>query len=155
MRGLVAGAIVLALIAFVTGAATAESAAEMAKKQLQTAMFHAGELAQRGNVAATSLMHLQHVMNCLEGSGGKNFRAAVGNPCQGQGNGVVIDLQAAEKAGAMGAAKAGRYARAAHDMTANVLGYVKGGSAFTEVDAIQPWAKQIAAQLKLAVDALK
>jgi len=40
-------------------------------------------------------------------------------------------------------------------MTANVLGYVKGGSAFTEVDAIQPWAKQIAAQLKLAVDALR
>jgi len=155
MRGLVAGVIVLALIAFVTGAATAESAAEMAKKQLQTAMFHAGELAQRGNVAATSLMHLQHVMNCLEGSGGKNYRAAVGNPCQGQGNGAMIDLKAAEQAGAMGAAKAGRYARAAHDMTANVLGYVKGGSAFTEVDAIQPWAKQIAAQLKLAVDALK
>src|SRR5437879_11692908 len=109
MRGLIAGAIVLALIAFVTGAATAESSAEMAKKQLQTAMFHAGELAQRGNVAATSLMHLQHVMNCLEGSGGKNFRAAVGNQCKGQGNGVVIDMQADGQVGTMGAGKEGRY----------------------------------------------
>src|SRR5881397_2189194 len=80
MRGLIAGAIVLALIAFVTGAATAESSADAAKKQLQTAMFHAGDLAQRGNVAATSLMHLQHVMNCLEGPRGKDFRPAVGNP---------------------------------------------------------------------------
>jgi len=100
-------------------------------------------------------MHLQHVMNCLEGPRGKNFRPAVGNPCQGQGSGVIVDLQAAVEAGASGAVKAARYARVAHDMTANVLGYVKGGSAFTEVDAIQPWAKQIAAQLKLAVDALR
>src|SRR2546430_1852881 len=152
MRGLIAGAIVLALIAFVTGAATAESSADAAKKQLQTAMFHAGELAQRGNVAATSLMHLQHVMNCLDGPGGKNFRSAVGNPCQGQGGGAIVDLKAAVEAGANGAARAARHTRAAHDMTANVLGYVKGGAAFTEVDAIQPWAKQIAAQIKLAED---
>src|SRR5437899_4149090 len=130
MRGLIAGAIVLALIAFVTGAATAESSADAAKKQLQTAMFHAGDLAQRGNVAATSLMHLQHVMNCLEGPRGKDFRPAVGNPCQGQGSGAIVDLQAAVEAGASGAVKAARYARVAHDMTANVLGYVKGGSAF-------------------------
>lgn len=155
MKGLVAGAIVFALIAFVTGAAAADSSADSAKKELQTAMFHAGDLAQRGNVAATSLMHLQHVMNCLEGPRGKNFRPAVGNPCQGQGNGAITDLQAAVEAGVTGAARASRHARAAHDMTANVLGYVKGGTAFTEVDAIQPWAKQIAAQLKLAVDALR
>src|SRR2546426_6517242 len=133
MRGLVAGAIVLALIAFVTGAATAESAAEMAKKQLQTAMFHAGELAQRGNVAATSLMHLQHVMNCLEGSGGKNYRAAVGNPCQGQGNGAMIDLKAAEQAGAMGAAKAGRYAKARPGMTAHRLRELQRRALLTEM----------------------
>lgn len=145
----------LALIAFVTGAATAESSADAAKKQLQTAMFHAGELAQRGNVAATSLMHLQHVMNCLEGSGGMNFRAAVGNPCQGQGNGIVNDLKAAVAVGAKGAARAARYARAAHDMTATVLGYTKGSATFTEVDAIQPWAKTIATQFKLALDALQ
>src|SRR5437867_12317416 len=140
MRGLIAGAIVLALIAFVTGAATAESSADAAKKQLQTAMFHAGELAQRGDVAATSLMHLQHVMNCLEGPRGKNFRAAVGNPCQGQGNGAITDLQAAAEAGAQGAVKAARYARAAHDMTAMVLGYTKGVAAYSEINQIQPWA---------------
>lgn len=154
MRGLIAGGLVLVLVALVTGSAVAKDPAADAKKQLQTAMFHAGDLAQRGNVAATSLMHLQHVMNCLEGPGGKNFRAAVGNPCQGQGSGAMNDLQAAQAAGARGADRAARYARAAHDMTANVLGYIKGGSAFTEVDAIQPWAKTIATQLKLAVDAL-
>ncbi len=154
VRGLVAGGLVLVLVALVTGSAVAKDPAADAKKQLQTAMFHAGELAQRGNVAATSLMHLQHVMNCLEGPRGKNFRAAPGNPCQGQGSGIMNDLQAAQEAGARGADRAARYARAAHDMTATVLGYTPASSAFTEVDAIQPWAKTIATQLKLAADAL-
>ncbi len=154
MRGLIAGGLVLVLVALVTGSAAAKDSAADAKKQLQTAMFHAGELAQRGNVAATSLMHLQHVMNCLEGPRGKNFRAAVGNPCQGQGNGILNDLQAAQEAGAKGADRAARYARAAHEMTATVLGYKAGVATFTEVDAIQPWAKTIATQLKLAMDAL-
>ncbi|HYM91419.1 MAG TPA: hypothetical protein VEW91_07295, partial [bacterium] len=63
------------------------------KKELQTAMFHAVELAQRGNVVATSQLHVQHVINCLEGPNGANFKAAAGYPCQGMGNGIIPDLK--------------------------------------------------------------
>lgn len=154
MKGLVASGIVLTLVTLVIGAATAESNADAAKKQLETATFHAGELAQRGSVAATSLMHLQHVVNCLEGPKGKNFRAAVGNPCQGQGNGIRNDLQGAVAAGVKGAERAARYARSADEMAVTVLGLKAGTTSFTEVDAIQPWAKTIATQLKQAHDAL-
>lgn len=147
MKGLIAGGVVLTLVMLVSGGASAEMNADAAKKQLQTAFFHASELAQRGNAIAATLMHMQHVMNCLEGAGGKNFRAGPGNPCQGQGSGILNDLMAAEAAGAKGAARAVRFAKTAQNMTATVL-------KFTEVDAAQPWAKIIAQQLKTALDAL-
>lgn len=40
--------------------------------------------------------HLQHVVNCIEGQTGPGFEGGAGNPCQGQGNGMVVD---AKKAG--------------------------------------------------------
>ncbi len=147
MKALIAGTVALTLVMLLTGPAGAESNSAAAKKQLQTAYFHASELAQRGNAIAATLQHMQHVMNCLEGTRGKNFRAGPGNPCQGQGGGILNDLMAAQETGAKGADRALRYAKVAQNMTANVL-------RFTEVDAAQPWAKIIAQQLKLALDAL-
>ncbi len=147
MRGFVAGAVILALVAFIAGAAAAQSRTDAAKKQLQTAFFHANELAQRATTIAGVLQHVQHVVNCLEGPGGKNFQQAAGAPCQGQGNGIIPDLKVAEDAGVTGATRASRFVNVAHQHALTVL-------KFTEVDAAQPWMKVIAQQLKLAADAL-
>jgi hypothetical protein len=155
VRGLLAGGIALTLVALLISPATAQSSADAAKKQLKTAILHAGELAQKGTVAAESLTHVQHVMNCLEGPGGKHFKADAGYPCKGQGNGILNDLQAAVTAGAPGASKALPHAKAAHGNAMTVLGYTKEAKAFTEVAAIQGWAKNIAKELQLASDALK
>ena len=39
------------------------------------------------------------MVNCLEGSAGKNFYQASGNVCQGQGNGIFADLKDSGMAG--------------------------------------------------------
>jgi len=65
-----------------------------ARTQLTTARFHAGELAQRGTAVAGTQLHLRHVINCLEGPQGKNFTAAAGNVCQGQGNAHLRERRA-------------------------------------------------------------
>lgn len=148
MRAFLAGMLVAALAIFVVvPAAPAKSSVEDIKKQLQTAMFHAGELAQRGSAVAASKTHLQHVMNCLEGTGGPNFVAAVGYPCQGMGGGVLPDLRAAGS-DVKGAAEALRFANVAWTL-------VTTGLRSNDVDEVQPYAKVVAAQLKLALDALQ
>lgn len=148
MRGFIAGGVVLALIALIAGAAVAQNRVDAAKKELQTAFFHANELAQKAPTIAGVLQHVQHVVNCLEGSGGKNFKQAAGYPCQGQGNGVIPDLQAATDAGDKAAARALRFANVADKLAINVL-------AFTEVDAAQPQMKVVARNVQQALDALK
>jgi len=62
-----------------------------AGKQVTTALAHAGYSSTSKN-AKTVHLHLYHVINCLEGSQGKDFNAAAGNPCKGMGNGAVNDL---------------------------------------------------------------
>ena len=39
--------------------------------------------------------HLQHVMNCIEGARGSGYDGGVGNPCQGQGSGMITDAKTA------------------------------------------------------------
>jgi len=60
-------------------------------KQLRTALAHAG-YSSKSKDAKTVHVHLYHTINCLEGRGGKDFNAAAGNPCKGQGNGALNDL---------------------------------------------------------------
>lgn len=36
------------------------------------------------------------MVNCLEGPRGRNYDQAPGNPCQGQGNGIMPDIRAAQ-----------------------------------------------------------
>ncbi|HVH30098.1 MAG TPA: hypothetical protein VNA31_00325 [bacterium] len=148
MRGVIVGGLVFALIALIAGAAVAQSRTDAAKKQMQTAFFHASELAQKAPTIAGVLQHVQHVVNCLEGSGGKNFNSAPGYPCQGQGSGILPDLQAAADAGDKAAARALRFANVADKLAVNVL-------KFTEVDAAQPQMKVVANNLQQALDAFK
>jgi len=49
-----------------------------------TAAEHAGLAAEAKELAEIRL-HLQHVLNCLEGSKGRDYKKALGNPCTGQG----------------------------------------------------------------------
>lgn len=127
--------------------AGAQSGLTAAKTQLTTAIFHSGELAQRGTAVAASKTHLQHTMNCLEGPRGANFNAAPGNPCQGQGNGIIPDLQAAQTAGVAGAGRALMFANVAQTL---ILTALKSD----DVNLVQPYAIVISNQLKQAMAAL-
>ena len=76
------------------------------KTEIKTAVFHSSELAQRGSAMTAVQLHTQHTINCLEGPKGMHFKAAAGFPCQGQGNGIIPDLQAAAAGGTPGATAA-------------------------------------------------
>ncbi len=117
------------------------------RKELQTAVYHAGELAQRGNAVAGSKLHLQHVINCLEGPSGANYRQAAGYPCEGQGGGIIPDLKEAAASKMPGADKALKEANLAWTLAVQAV-------AKNDVNEVQPWAKVVAQHLKAALDAL-
>lgn len=93
-------------------------AGSAAAGQLQTARQHAG-FAAGSEVLSGALDHLAHTVNCLEGQRGANYNARALNPCQGQGNGIIPDLQA--DSGRMGAARALELAREADRMAVEAL----------------------------------
>jgi hypothetical protein len=66
--------------------------------ELKTAVTHAGFAAKYETMKEVAL-HLHHALNCLVGPQDKLFNAAAGNPCQGQGNGFLIDQKAAKGEG--------------------------------------------------------
>lgn len=66
--------------------------------QAKTAATHAGFAAGGDSVNYVDT-HLGHALNCIEGPRGKNFNASWGNVCEGQGNGILVDLRA-DRAGA-------------------------------------------------------
>lgn len=68
------------------------------KVQARTGATHAG-FAAAADAAGSVEQHLGHALNCIEGPRGKNFNASWGNPCQGQGDGLLVDLRA-DRAGA-------------------------------------------------------
>jgi hypothetical protein len=84
------------LLAVLGLAVTVSSAADMgmaAAAQLKTAITHA-KFAQQYDSLGSVKEHLQHVVNCIEGSKGPMFKSMGGNPCQGQGNGLLADAKA-------------------------------------------------------------
>ncbi len=117
------------------------------KAEIKTAAFHANELAQMGNAMRAVQQHAQHTLNCLEGPKGMYFKAAVGYPCQGQGNGVIPDLQAAAASGVPGARDALDNATTAWKLLLQVQSQ-------TDIDQAQPWLKVVARYLQQAYDAL-
>lgn len=148
MRALIPLAAVMLLAALIVApAAPAQTPVAAAKVQLQTAIFHSGELAQRGTAVAAAKTHLQHTINCLEGPRGKNYNAAPGDVCRGQGSGIIPDLQAAQAAGTRGAEQALRYVNASHVLLTTAL-------QSNDVNLVQPYGIVISNQLKLALAAL-
>jgi hypothetical protein len=148
MRAIIACLTVMAAV--LVSAAPRTGAAMMAgdyKKELQTAIFHATELAQRGDAVAASKLHVQHVLNCLEGPAGANYKAAAGFPCQGQGNGVIPDLKMAVAAHVPGAEKALQETNLAWTLAVQA-------EAKNDVNEVQPWAKVVGDHLKAALAAL-
>jgi hypothetical protein len=69
-------------------------AAEMGMAdELKTAITHAG-YAEKYDTMKEVGLHLHHVVNCIVGEGDPMFDKASGNPCQGQGKGIMPDLKA-------------------------------------------------------------
>jgi hypothetical protein len=125
----------------------AQGSTAAVKAELKTALFHAGELAQKASAMSAVQLHTQHTINCLEGPKGMQFKAAAGYPCQGQGNGIIPDLQAAVASGAPGAQTALKDATTALDLALQV-------QAQSDVAQAQPWLKVVARYLQEASDAL-
>lgn len=67
--------------------------------QWKTSVQHS-KFSQDYNGMKEITSHLQHVVNCLEGPTGPGFEGGAGNPCQGQGSGMIAD---SKKAGASNA----------------------------------------------------
>lgn len=61
-------------------------------EELKTAIAHAG-YAEKAGAMTDVFMHLHHVVNCLVGSSDKMYDKAAGNPCQGEGNGIMPDIK--------------------------------------------------------------
>ncbi len=90
LRWALGPAVVVALALAIQGT----SAQEMGMKiELKTAITHAG-FASKGDSLAEVTLHLHHVVNCLVGPDDKLFDKAAGNPCQGQGKGVLPEIKA-------------------------------------------------------------
>jgi len=64
--------------------------------EMKTALTHAG-FAEKYDTMKEVTLHLHHVLNCFVGPKDKMFDTAAGNPCQGQGNGIIADVPATAK----------------------------------------------------------
>ncbi len=151
MRDVIAATLIL-VSALVLGVQQPGGAAMMGpsasiKAELKTAIYHSSELAQKAAVMGPVQLHTQHTINCLEGPKGMHFKAAAGFPCQGQGNGIVPDLQAAVQSGVPGARAALGDAQIAWQLALQI-------QSMSDVNEAQPWAKVVARYLQMASDEL-
>jgi len=62
--------------------------------ELKTAITHAG-FAEKYDTTKEVTLHLHHVINCIVGPADPMFDKVAGNPCQGQGKGIMPDIKAA------------------------------------------------------------
>ena len=60
-------------------------------QEIATALQHAGMSAGSTTLADVH-MHLHHVINCLVGPAGKDYDSTAEDPCKGQGNGAINDV---------------------------------------------------------------
>ncbi len=99
MRWTVLVLIVAAVGLFVTSVLAADMTTA-AKRELDTAITHAG-LAGGYNSTTEIELHLHHVVNCIEGKSGKNYKKdPFGDVCEGMGTGLLGDLKDSGMAGA-------------------------------------------------------
>ncbi len=97
LSGIVVMLVVAALL--VPFAALGADMTSAARRELDTAITHAGFAAGYSNTAEIEL-HLHHAVNCIEGKSGKNYFKGSGDVCEGMGNGILADLKDAGMAGA-------------------------------------------------------
>jgi hypothetical protein len=84
----------LGLVIAVAVAAQGTYAADMGMaEELKTAITHSGFAEKYDSMKEVGL-HLHHVVNCLVGESDPMFDKGAGNPCQGQGKGILPDIKA-------------------------------------------------------------
>jgi hypothetical protein len=91
-RWLVLGMTLVALAAF--GVQPSPAAMTGMSDEMKTAITHAG-FAEKYDTMKVVSLHLHHVINCIVGSGDPMFDKVAGNPCQGQGKGIMPDIKTA------------------------------------------------------------
>lgn len=99
----IAAVIIIGVVSLIAGAASGQygdypppaAGGGDLRTPLRTAATHATNAAI-SETARNVREHLTHVVNCLEGPRGRNYDQAPGNPCQGQGNGIMPDIRAAQ-----------------------------------------------------------
>ncbi len=138
--------LMVALALSLLPAAQGQNPLSAARAQLLTA-FDVSDRAQLATSLASAHLLMRQVINCLEGPRGKNFTVAAGNPCQRQGNGILVDLQAVVDAGNARVGRAYRFAAAAH-------AFALQGLARSDVEETQTYARIAGFDLGNALEAL-
>jgi hypothetical protein len=110
----------------------------------KTAQTHATNAA-RAETLRDSLWHLGHVVNCMEGQRGTHYDAANANPCQGQGTGIIPDLEA--MGGQMGVSSALDTVRKADALSLETL-------KLTDLTMVKAGAEKVATMLTQASRAI-
>lgn len=90
-RWLALGTVLAALAT--AGARPSPAAMTGMADQIKTAATHAGYAEKYDSMKEVSL-HLHHVLNCLVGPSDNMYDKASGNPCEGQGNGILPGIKA-------------------------------------------------------------
>ena len=80
-----------------------------------TAAEHAGMAAEAEDLTEIH-QHLQHVLNCLEGSTGQDYRKVPGNPCAGKGALQTLPRDSANRVRAQKAIALARVGVTVHDV---------------------------------------
>jgi len=83
---------VLAFALALPWAAQANNSNSAMSKEVSTATAHAGMAVGAADLK-TAHAHLQHVINCLVGPSGEGYDAKEANPCQGMGQGAIVDAK--------------------------------------------------------------
>jgi hypothetical protein len=115
--------------------------------QLTTARTHAMNAA-RSDILRIARWHLGHVINCLEGARGPNYDRSNTNPCQGQGNGILPDLEAAEHSNGEGTQAALALAREADRLALETM-------ALADLAPIKAGAEKVANLLSTALSTVR
>ncbi len=113
---------------------------------LKTGQTHALN-SSRSETLRDSLWHLGHVVNCLEGLNGKHYDAKNANPCEGQGSGIIPDLQLGVRRYQPGASKA-------LDLASKADQVALDGLKLTDLMQVKAAASKAAAMLGDALKAL-
>lgn len=108
-----------------SGAVFAQDAFET---QLATAVQHA-EFSMGADDVDMAVRHLGHVLNCIAGEGGEGFDGSWGHPCDGQGAGLVSDIEGHAAADDLMAVLRSAHGLAMEGVEAGSLGAVQAAAA--------------------------